>query len=110
MRGDGVRAFRLAERTPEPGSYEIQVEGELDLAVAAQLEEALRRAEEAGGHILIDLEGCEFIDSTGLAIIIKAHRELSERDRRIVVHGASSQVLRILTVTGLTGNGLVFDR
>jgi anti-anti-sigma factor len=104
-----MRAFSLVEWTPEPGSYEIQVEGELDLAVAAQLEEALKRAQQAGGHVLIGLQACEFIDSTGLAIIVKAHQELSAKGKRVVVHGPSNQVLRILTITGLTSNGLVFD-
>jgi anti-anti-sigma factor len=104
-----MRAFRLAEETPEPGSYEIRVEGELDLAVAPRLQEALERADGAGGQVLINMQDCEFIDSTGLAVILKAQRELAAKGRRMVVYGPSSQVLRILTVTGLTANGLVFD-
>jgi anti-anti-sigma factor len=58
---------------------------------------------------LIGLENCEFIDSTGIAVVVQAHRQFAEEGRRVVLFAPTSQVLRILSVTGLTGNGLVFE-
>jgi stage II sporulation protein AA (anti-sigma F factor antagonist) len=100
--------FRLVEKTPPAGYFEVEIEGELDLAVADQLDEMLERV--AGEHelIVISLERCEFIDSTGIAVIVKAHTRLAADGRRVVVHGANNQVRRVLSVTGLTENGLVF--
>jgi anti-anti-sigma factor len=99
--------FRINEREIGPGLREIRVEGELDLAVANQLVEAIARSQDE--ETLIDLEGCDFIDSTGIAVIVRAHRERAGRGGRVVVHSPSRPVLRVLAVTGLTANGLVFD-
>jgi anti-sigma B factor antagonist len=104
-----LRAFNLTERDLRPGWREIQVEGELDLAVAEQLVDALTRAKSECQHLLIGLEGCEFIDSTGLAAIVHAHNEFAERGGRVAVCSPAAQVRRVLSVTGLTSNGLVFE-
>lgn len=99
-----ARSFKLIETVLEDGRAEIEVQGELDLAVAEQLREAIERME--GEQILISLASCEFIDSTGIAVLVHA----SKADgRKLVVHSPSAQVLRVLDVTGLTGNGLVFE-
>jgi anti-anti-sigma factor len=102
------RAFRVAEHEIGPGRREIRVEGELDLAVADRLQEAIERCR--GTETLISLEDCEFIDSTGIAVIVRAHREWADDGGgRIVAHSPRGQVLRVLDVTGLTGIGLVFE-
>jgi anti-anti-sigma factor len=102
-----MHVFRLTDRTLPSGAHEIGVEGELDLAVAEQLQEALVRA--VGDEVLIDLQACEFIDSSGIAVILIAHRDGASQGRRVVVHSPKNQVLRVLTAAGLTDNGLVFE-
>lgn len=99
----GVRPFRLTESVIEDGCREIEVEGELDLAVADRLQQALAGCRD--DRILISLRSCQFIDSTGLAVILNAGRA---DGCRIVLHSPRDQVLRVLEVTGLTANGLVF--
>jgi len=101
--------FRLVERNLQPNCHEIQVEGEADLAVADQLRAALERAGTEHHRILIALQRCEFIDSTAIAVILQAQSQMATRGQRIAVHGASGQVHRILSITGLTQNGLVFE-
>jgi anti-sigma B factor antagonist len=98
--------FKLAEREISPEAREIQIHGELDLAVANQLKVAISSC--GAAIVLIDLERCEFIDSTGIAVIVRAHNERLADGGRVVVHSPRAQVLRVLTVTGLTQNGLVF--
>jgi anti-sigma B factor antagonist len=104
-----LRAFRLIEEDLRPDCRRVQVEGELDLAVAKELEEALVRVGAECPEILIDLESCEFIDSTGIAAIVNAHRRLGEQGGRLVACAPSAQVLRVLSLSGLTSNGLVFE-
>lgn len=104
-----LRTFKLIERDLRPGCREIQVEGELDLAVADQLADGLARAGAECRHVLIGLESCDFIDSTGIAAIVHAHNELAERGGRLAVFAPGKQVLRVLSVTGLTSNGMVFE-
>jgi len=104
-----LHAFKLVEEDLRPDCRKIQVEGELDLAVAEQLEEALVRVGAECPEVLIDLERCEFIDSTGIAAIVQAHKRLAEQGGRVVACAPSAQVFRILSITGLTANGLVFE-
>lgn len=104
-----MQTFRLTERRLRPGCHEIQVEGEVDMAVADQLEQALEQAASQYDEVLIGLQRCEFIDSTAIAVLVRAHNRMAAEGRRVVAYGPSSQVHRILSVTGLTGNGLVFD-
>jgi anti-sigma B factor antagonist len=104
-----MQSFRLTERQSRPGCLEILVEGEIDLAVADQLEQALERADSQCREVLIGLQDCEFIDSTAIAVIVHAHNRMAAEGRRVAVYGPSSQVHRILSITGLTQNGLVFE-
>ncbi len=95
--------FKLTETEIGDGCREIEVAGELDLAVSDRLQRAIADCQD--DQILISLEACQFIDSAGIALILRAHRS---ENSRVVVHSPSGQVLRLLEVTGLTGNGLVF--
>lgn len=103
-----MRPFGLTETEPQPDCRVIAIAGELDLAVADQLTAALERTSGCS-LVLADLRSCEFIDSTGLAAFVQASNQMKGEGRRFAAFGASDQVLRVLTVTGLTKNGLVFE-
>jgi anti-anti-sigma factor len=100
------RKFHLTEQQVDDRTREIRVAGELDLAVANQLHQVLERT--TARRILIDLSDCDFIDSSGIAVILRANLAAQRRDNRILVHGAREPVQRILAVTGLLDTGLVF--
>jgi anti-anti-sigma factor len=52
--------------------------------------------------VLFDLSECEFIDSTGIALIVRAWKRLDGgATRRFAISGCNDQVSRILEVTGL---------
>jgi anti-sigma B factor antagonist len=104
-----MQRFNLTITDRQPGCREIQVEGELDLAVAGQLDEALAAAAEGCDRVLVDLERCAFIDSSGIAVILRARNRMEESGGRLAVFAPTDQVLRVLSTTGLTTNGLVFD-
>src|SRR4051812_22029098 len=103
---EGVRPFKLRERRIWPGCIEIEIEGELDLAVSARLRSALDAAASTPCHVLLGLGACEFIDSSGLAILAAASRAFPARDRQLLLYGVHGQVRRLLSLTGLTENGL----
>jgi anti-anti-sigma factor len=97
--------FKLVEEEISPEACEIRIKGELDLAVADQLVESI--SSRSALLVLIDLGDCDFIDSTGIAVIVRADRERSKRGGRVVVHSPGGQVLRVLTVTGLVEHDIV---
>jgi anti-anti-sigma factor len=104
-----MKSFELVEREISADCREVAVIGDLDLAVADRLAAVLDRVAGDVPQILISLDKCEFIDSTGIAVVVRAHREANERGGRFAVYGPSAQVRRVLEVTGLTRNGLVFE-
>jgi anti-anti-sigma factor len=103
-----MQRFKVTSKELQPGRRDIQIEGELDLAVAGQVDEILTAAVDECNCILVGLERCAFIDSSGIAVILRAHSRMEENGNRLAVYGATAQVERILEMTGLTSNGLVF--
>lgn len=88
----------------EHGVRTLAVRGELDLSTAPELEGPLEQTLDGdGGSVLIDLSSCEFIDSTGIALIVRAWQRLdgSEDGRRLVICSNNEQVRRVLEITGL---------
>ncbi|HWJ42305.1 MAG TPA: STAS domain-containing protein [Solirubrobacterales bacterium] len=88
----------------EHGVQAISVRGELDLSTAPELEGPLESTLENGeGSVLIDLTQCEFIDSTGIALIVRAWQRLQSGDngRALVLCSQNDQVRRVLEITGL---------
>jgi anti-sigma B factor antagonist len=88
----------------ENGVRTISVRGELDLSTAPDLEGPLDEALNSGeGSLLIDLSRCEFIDSTGIALIVRAWQRLDsgENGRALVICSQNDQVRRVLEITGL---------
>lgn len=83
----------------DAGVAVIVVEGELDLNTATQLEQLLEGLLADGrATLLVDLDRCEFIDSTGIALIVRAWQRL---DGSFALCGVSDQVKRVLDITGL---------
>ena len=81
----------------------LAVTGELDLHTAPQLEE---RLESAKGGLLVDLSRCEFIDSTGIGLIVRTWQRLDTGldggdACRFALCGLGDQVQRLLEITGL---------
>lgn len=104
-----MQRFNVTEQDLQPGCRDIQIEGELDLAVAGQLDEVLANAIAECSRVLVGLERCDFIDSSGIAVILRAHNRMESDGNRLAVYAPTDQVLRVLSMTGLTSNGLVFD-
>ena len=77
----GAAVLPLAvERTSRDGVDVLSVEGEIDVATAPRLIAALNDAvAEAVRSVIIDLTSVGFMDSTGLALLINAHRRLTRR-------------------------------
>jgi anti-sigma B factor antagonist len=62
--------FRVTTRR-DADRATVAVSGELDLASVTTFDEALRKAREAGGPLTIDLSDLEFIDSSGLGVLVR---------------------------------------
>jgi anti-anti-sigma factor len=92
----------------------LEIHGELDLSTAVSLEGPLEEAiESADAAVVIDLAGCQFIDSTGIALIVRAWQRVDSSAGNggkggLVLCCQSEQVRRVLEVTGLEHSLRVF--
>lgn len=96
---DGTLVVRSQENG---GTRLIAFAGELDLANAGTAENALERSlADAGTPVVIDMRELEFIDSTGIALLVSALSR-NEGDGRIsFIPSDSPAVTRVLELTGL---------
>jgi anti-sigma B factor antagonist len=99
--------FAVESEELEGGIRVLTVRGELDMSTAPELERALDDAvSDAGASIVLDLCECEFIDSTGIALIVRAWQQLDrsadgDGEGRLVLCSHNHQVRRLLKITGI---------
>jgi anti-anti-sigma factor len=99
--------FEATAAQLDDGVRVVAVRGELDLGTASDLEAPLEDAVSSGdASVLIDLSECEFIDSTGIALIVRAWQRLDraadgEGSGRVVICSDNDQVRSVLEITGL---------
>jgi len=80
----------------------LRLHGELDLATAGTLEEALDEALAGGaGRLVLDLSGLSFIDSTGISLLIGAIGREADGVAVRFVPSEAPGVTRVLRVTGV---------
>jgi anti-sigma B factor antagonist len=85
----------------------LEVGGEVDVYTAPKLRERLVDMVNAGHtHIVVDLSRVEFLDSTGLGVLVGAHRRLRARDGSLDLVCPHERVLKVFRITGLDN---VFD-
>jgi anti-sigma B factor antagonist len=80
----------------------IGVSGELDLASSPMLEHELERGTASKADlVIVDLRQLEFMDSTGLSVLVRAHQRAGELGQRFGVVRGPQQVQRLLSLTGV---------
>ena len=80
----------------------VVVTGELDLAVAPKLEACLGDLDLGPGDTLVvDLSGLEFLDSSGLRVLVVAHHRAEQEGFRFVLVRGPDPVARIFELTGI---------
>lgn len=86
------------------GGAVVTVLGDLDLAAAPELRKVMDEALDFGGEVEVDMRGCSFVDSTGIAVIVSGARQLAERGNYLRVKGAQDRVRKIFELAGLLEN------
>ncbi|WBB81081.1 STAS domain-containing protein [Micromonospora sp. WMMD882] len=113
-----------ADAVPAPerdrGAWRVDVEevagvrvltpsGDIDVLVADVLREALATALAEDRDVVADLSRVGMIDSTGLGLLVRAHRDARQRGRSFCLVAPSRFVLTVLHTMRLDAVFLVFD-
>jgi anti-sigma B factor antagonist len=91
--------FDVRSETTPAGAAVVSVSGELDLASAPRLEDAL--AALTADTVVVDLSGCTFLDSAGMGVLLASARALSNSGRSLRVAVADPRILRVLEITAV---------
>lgn len=80
----------------------LKLVGEVDIYTAGKLRDAVNETVEQGQYrIAVDLAEMEFMDSSGLGVLIAALKHLKEKDGELLLVSPRDQMRRILKLTGL---------
>jgi anti-sigma B factor antagonist len=83
------------------GQVTVTVCGEVDLATAGALWEALQRAAVPSSTLVVDLSATSFMDSSGLDVLLRARRHLATIGSTILLRSPHERVVNLLEVSGL---------
>lgn len=84
------------------GATVVAVAGELDALSAPQLDEHLTEVlNDSPKRLVVDLTEVDFLDSTGLGVLIKTLTHLRENDGDLALVATSPRILKVLSITGM---------
>lgn len=85
------------------GHTVLAVKGEVDVYTAPRLRERLvELVTEGKRQIVVDLEGVDFLDSTGLGVLVGGLKRLRSNDGEMSLVSTQSRILKVFEITGLT--------
>lgn len=92
----------LSTRT-ESDRTVVEIAGEVDVYTAPKLREALIDLVAGGSyHIIVDMEKVEFLDSTGLGVLVGGLKRVRAHDGSLLLVCTNERILKIFSVTGLS--------
>jgi anti-sigma B factor antagonist len=81
----------------------LTVKGEVDVYTAPRLREKLVELVSQGKHqIVADLEGVDFLDSTGLGVLVGGLKRLRSHEGDLTLVCTQHRILKVFEITGLT--------
>lgn len=105
-----VPHFELAEESSDKGAHIIRVRGEIHVSTAPEFAQRLSEAIDSGKTaIVLDMAGVEFIDSTGLSVLLNGLRLVTQMHGRMAIVCANPTVLRLFQITSLDDTFDIFD-
>ena len=88
----------------------LTVRGELDMASGPQLEEAVDAAiRESVGAFVLDFCDLDFLDSSGLSIVLRARAMLARDERHLAIVCPPGPVRRLMEVAGVADLLFLYD-
>ena len=84
----------------------VDVRGEIDLSTVPVFKDAVGAATKRGGHVVINMAGVTYMDSSGFGTLLSATKKLRPSGGSIHLVGCNDVIRRLLQVTRLN---TIFD-
>ena len=95
--------LRVETRQPREGVAVIALAGEVDVYTSPRVkQEIVNLLNSDVTRMVVDLTGVEYLDSTGLGVLIGGLKRARERDGDLKLICDNVRILRIFEITGLT--------
>jgi anti-sigma B factor antagonist len=95
--------LRVETRHPREGVAIIALSGEVDVYTSPRVKQEIVDLLNGGTtKLIVDLSGVEYLDSTGLGVLIGGLKRARERDGDLKLLCDNPRILRIFEITGLT--------
>lgn len=80
----------------------LSVAGEVDVATAPQLRQEAVRLATPGRGLVLDLSGVEFLDSTGLGVVVGVLKRVRTHGGELAIAGAENHVRKVFEITRIS--------
>ena len=87
----------------------LSVRGEVDIATVGELEDKIASLGDPSAGLVLDLTETEFMDSSGLRLIVSTHERFAAGGGNLRVAVGPGPIYRLLDITGLLGHLDVHD-
>jgi anti-sigma B factor antagonist len=90
------------ETTRRGDASVLTLRGEIDVYTAPRLRQSIVDLVDAGApHIVIDMTGVDFLDSTGLGVLVEGLKRVHGREGMLSIVATQEKILKIFDITGL---------
>ena len=79
----------------------VHLDGEIDMDVTEKAKEVIFPHIEAGKEVHLNLSNVQYMDSSGISVLIESHQKALEKNTKVVVKEVSKSVLKVIMMAKL---------
>ena len=87
--------------TEENNIATVFLDGEIDMDVTEKVKEVILPLIEAGKEVHINLKNVQYMDSSGISVLIESHQKGQEKNTKVVLKEISKSVLKVIMMAKL---------
>ena len=87
--------------TEEGNVATIHLDGEIDMDVTEKAKEVILPIVESGKEVHLNLSQVQYMDSSGISVLIESHQKALENNTKVVVKEVSKSVLKVIMMAKL---------
>lgn len=98
-----------AQRYEQNGDTVLALHGDINRAAEESLQDAYQGARNGGGRLLLDFTGVDYINSTGIALIVRILADCRMSVREVAAFGLTDHYREIFSITRLSDFMAIYD-
>ena len=79
----------------------IHLDGEIDMDVTEKAKEVIFPHIDAGKEVHLNLSNVQYMDSSGISVLIESHQKALENNNKVVIKDVSKSVLKVIMMAKL---------